>query len=567
MKLNNQPYRTVALLLLVMLAAACTKEDDFAAPPDEGTANAAPLTITVTDGAYAPAETPDNGNTPDTRAVERDYGTEFTKGDQIGLYVVKKEDASKPDGNRSFLQQNLCLTHDGTGWTLPAGTELTHQPPTGGEVLYFAYYPYQDKMEGKVNINALDDGGIPTTEARPFFRWLIDEWTPADDQSTYEAYTASDLMVARGEVAKRTDGTDGSALSFKMEHQMALAVIRVPTTVYTYDETIDGVTTEKSYRLYCGITIKGWMADDNTYRYLVKPKKNSQQKVQGSYYNASLEKRNFEGKTSPNESGKYFLYTVDKGEEAETKRTLQEGDFYMRDGSIIPQENVPNNMPNDVRKDCLGVVFWVGEKEQDTQTAHWTKTGNRKGDYLLMRDHPGCVHGLVVALHDASLDQKIWSSSTDNLREWANSYPAFTAEEKKDLDDINESNVYFGYSRTRLLELYKAGTSARTDAYDAILDYAGRYPAPYSCSGWYFPSVNELLCIWRITPDATSGVLRINQLNKMLIKAGGDKLKEDYYWTSCDVGGQAYSADLVSTGSTRYAPKQNSYYVRAVLAF
>lgn len=163
MKLNNHPFRTAALLLLVMLAAACTKEDDFTASPDEGTANAAPLTITVTDGAYAPTETPDNDNTPDTRAVERGYGTEFTKGDRIGLYVVK-QDASE---NREFLYQNLCLTHDGTGWTLPDGTELTHQPPAGGEILYFAYYPYQDNMEGNVDINDLNPNG-QGAEARRF---------------------------------------------------------------------------------------------------------------------------------------------------------------------------------------------------------------------------------------------------------------------------------------------------------------------------------------------------------------------------------------------------------------
>ena len=176
----------------------------------------------MTDGAYAPTETPD---APATRAVERGYGTEFTKGDRIGLYVVE-QDAS---GSRTFLHETLCLTHDGTGWPLPAGTEQTHPPPTDGEILYFAYYPYQKDMAGNVDINALNPNG-QRTEARRFFIRLINRWQPADDQSTYEAYTASDLMVARGEVAKRTDGTDGSVRSFTMEHQMPLAVFRLPTT-------------------------------------------------------------------------------------------------------------------------------------------------------------------------------------------------------------------------------------------------------------------------------------------------------------------------------------------------
>lgn len=565
MKLNNHPFRTAALLLLVMLAAACTKEDDFAAPPDEGTANPAPLTITVTDGAYAPAETPDNGNTPDTRAVERDYGTEFTKGDRIGLYVVKKEDASRPGGNREFLHQNLCLTHDGTGWTLPAGTELTYQPPEGGEILYFAYYPYQDNMKSKVDISAQDDNGLPTTEARWFFGSLIYGWSPAADQRTYEAYTASDLMVARGEVAKRTDGTDGSVLSFKMEHQMALAVIRVPTTVYTYDETIDGVTTEKSCRLYSGVTIPGWLANDNTYRYLAVPSRDVI--ISGSYYNASLEKRNFEGKTSPNKSGKYFLYTVDKGKKTETKRPLREGDFYMRDGGVIPQGMIDPKMPDDVRKDCLGVVIWVGENER----IHWTQTGLYKGDPLLMRDHPGCVHGIVVALHDASAGA-VWATGFDegNLYDWAESFQGFNEEEQADWLAIQKANTLsHGYCMSHLLKLYDTHHNDVTfPAYNTIGNYAIKHPAPGSSSGWYFPNQSEItmMCYGMARNYADLPKGRRDFLNNKIKAAGGDEL-DGNYWTILNVDNDVWFLNFTGNTNFAYRKKFETLKVRAVLAF
>lgn len=564
MKLNNYLFRTAALLL-VMLAAACTKEDDFAASPDEGTATAAPLTITVTDGAYAPTETPD---APATRAVERGYGTEFTKGDQIGLYVVEMKDASNPSNdNRKFLHQNLCLTHDGAGWTLPADTKLTHQPPTGGEILYFAYYPYQKDMTGNVDINALNPNG-QGVEAQRFFIRLIERWLPADDQSTYEAYTASDLMVARGEVAKRTDGTDGSVLSFTMEHQMPLAVFRLPTTKYTYSETIDGVPTKKSYRLYSGLNIDAWLADDNTYRRITKWTSTTSIGITASYYNSSLERRSFSGTIKPNSSGKYFLFTVDGGEETEVDRSLREGDFYMKDGGIIPQEMIKGDMPAEVQADCLGVVFWVGENEG----IHWTQTGWKKGDRLLMRDHPGCVHGIVVALRDASAGA-VWaegSGANEKLYNWAESFQGFNAEEQADWLEIKSSASNHGYCESHLVKLY--GThhpDATFPAYNTIGDYATRHPAPGSSSGWYFPSRSELtmMCYGLADNyDTGSSKERRDLLNGLIRKAGGDVLGGSY-WSIWQAGNYSWYFDF--GGNTNYGvdPRSETHKVRAVLAF
>ena len=565
MKLNNHPFRTAALLLLVMLAAACTKEDDFTASPDEGTANAAPLTITVTDGAYAPTETPDNDNTPDTRAVERGYGTEFTKGDRIGLYVVK-QDASE---NREFLYQNLCLTHDGTGWTLPDGTELTHQPPAGGEILYFAYYPYQDNMEGNVDINDLNPNG-QGAEARRFFFRLIERWQPADDQSTYEAYTASDLMVARGEVAKRTDGTDGSVLSFTMKHQMPLAVFRLPTTKYTYSETIDGKPTEKSYRLYSGLDAKAWLADDNTSRRIIKWYMANNIGIEASYYNSSLERRSFSGTIKADSPGKYFLFTVDGGEETVVDRSLREGDFYMRDGGIIPQEKVTDNMPADVKKDCLGVVFWVGEKLfADGQISHWTRTDYVKGDNLLMHDHPGCTHGLVVALKDAAVDKKPWSSSsTVATYTWLKTYSATGQETEKGL--MLSSDPQYGYNASRRLQWFRDYGSHPTEAYNAIEAFAKANPTPAGCSGWYFPGDNETTVMARGTLDYTKDLNMTKTLNEQFDKAGGNRFKTDgFYWSSSDIDLFPKNSFYVnfSNNSRTMESKQTNCYVRAVLAF
>lgn len=555
------------LLVLVTLTAACTREDDFAAPPDNGTATAAPLTITVSDGAYTSAaalSAPTDGNAPDTRTVERGYGTEFTAGDRIGLYVVQQE----ANSDRSFLHENLCLTHDGTGWTLPDGTELTYRPPTGGEILYFAYYPYQDNMEeGKVDIDAKNAEGTATTEARWFFDNLINDWQPAADQSTYEAYTAGDLMVSRGTVAKRTDGVDGSLLSFTMEHQMALAVIRVPITKNTYSETIGYQTSEKSYCLYCGLTIKGWMANDNTYRYLAHP--NNGNTILGSYYNSSLEKQNFNGTSKLDSPGKYVLFTIDGGAVTDAQRPLKEGDFYMRDGGVIPQEMIHGNMPDGVRADCLGVVLWVGEKKDKYgQTWHWTQTDWRKGDHLLMGEHPGCTHGIVVALKDAANEKKQWSSSSkESTYTWLQNYAATGQETEKELILIR-SHYSYGYSPSRCLQWFRDYGNNPTEAYDAIEAFAKANPTPAGCSGWYFPGEYE-------TTVMALGTLNENQnmtatLNTQFGKAGGDKFKTDgFYWSSTDLSAvpeESYCINFSNNERSRNA-KNNEGYVRAVLAF
>lgn len=408
MKRTESLYRTAVLLLLLMLAAACTCDDTFDdAAPGNATAPAAPLTITVTDGAYAPEASAANAATdngaPATRAVENGFATGFTEGDQIGLYVVDAEVYAPGDLNDlRITASNLCLTYDGTKWTLPAGTELEYDPAKGRDILYFAYYPYQANMDGN-EPNGNNPDGLPTDTAPDFFHELIPSWKPRNDQSTYAAYAASDLMVARGVVTPRTDGTPGSTLSFKMEHQMQLNIVRLPYIKSTYTEAIGEDQQTKSYYLYTGVAHvpNFWMENHHTARYITNPSGDVKKITGCSYYDSKSAKREFEIEI-PNKKelrGKYKTYTIDGATETKSDRGApQEGDFYMKDGTVLPQGAFGNSLPDWAKQDCIGVVFWVGEKGE----YHWTKTQSRKGDCLLMYDHPGCTHGMVVALQDAT---------------------------------------------------------------------------------------------------------------------------------------------------------------------
>ena len=380
-------------------------------------------------------------------------------------------------------------------------------------------------------------------------------------------------MVSRGTVIKRTDGADGFELRFVMEHQMVLAVIQVPTTKYTYTEIISCEPTTKDYRLYSGMSISGWWQENSyTTRRLMKPNKDEAYDLRSIYYNSLSEIRQFRvqfynGLFRP---GTYRLYTIDGGKAEVKERPLKAGDFYMRDGSILPQEAADGGtLPADVRADCLGVVFWVGENEG----RHWTqKTGYKQGDRLLMRHHPQCTRGMAVALHDASSTGAAWATgerADERLYNWAKDFDGFTPAEQADWEAINDSDTNYGYCNSRLMKLYGAYHSTTTfPAYDAIDTYAAAHPAPDGSSGWFFPGRRELamMCYGMAGNYQGKPTTRRNLLNGLFPKAGGEAFR-GRYWSSLDTTTHAWTIDF--DGNTPYndETKSNNYRVRAVIAF
>lgn len=366
------PAASLACALILMLAA-CTSDALDELPPVGTDPDARPLTITVSDGGmYA---------TGQTRAQERGYRTVFTEGDRIGLYVVK-------DGTLEV--KNLCLTLQGGKWTLPAGTsQLLYSPDRS----YHAYYPYQD--DGDLN-------GRVSPGDEDFFKSVVYDWPVKINQSTYAQYTASDLMTARGVYSNHT-------LSFAMEHRMSLLILQVPATKYTYTEKIDGQEISKSYYRYTAVISKNvyWQENPCTARLLMNTNTPtaSDPGPYEYYYDGNRKTFYFDYSQLNLQPGKYTIHEIDGNEAGKEERPLAAGDYYMQDGSILPGNENVRPFHGELQKSCLGVVFWVGEIEG----IHWTQTGRLKGDRLLMRDHPECVHGMVVAMHDTPQKEK-WAA-------------------------------------------------------------------------------------------------------------------------------------------------------------
>lgn len=527
------PAASLACALILMLAA-CTSDALDELPPAGTDPDARPLTITVSDGGmYA---------TGQTRAQEHGYSTVFTEGDRIGLYVVK-------DGTLEV--KNLCLTLQGGKWTLPAGaSQLLYSPGRS----YHAYYPY--RKDGDLNGKVL-----PGDE--DFFKSVVENWPVELIQRTYAQYTASDLMTARGVYSNHT-------LSFAMEHRMSLFILQVPATKYTYTEKIDGQEISKSYYRYTAMISKNvyWQENPCTARLLVNTK-NSTILDPGPYeyyYKGNRETFYFDYSQLNLQPGKYTVHELGDNEAGKEEfRSLAAGDYYMQDGSILPGDEDVKPFRDELQESCLGVVFWVGEKpNRRLYSYHWTHTANKRGDHLLMHDHPGCVHGIVVALTNAGKTE--WSStSTGNTYTWLVSYAATGQEAEKKL--MLESTHAFGYNTSRCIQWYRDYGGQRTEAYDAIEVFARTNPTPVGCSGWYFPSDYEMLVMARGTLNIDEDYHMDTLLDAQFEKAGGSKFNtDDFYWSSTDSDIKCYCIRF-SDNSKPVDEKKNEHYVRAVLAF
>lgn len=537
------PAASLACALILMLAA-CTSDALDELPPAGTDPDARPLTITVSDGGmYA---------TGQTRAQERGYSTVFTEGDRIGLYVVK-------DGTLEV--KNLCLTLQGGKWTLPAGTsQLLYSPGRS----YHAYYPYRKDGD-------LTGGVLPGDE--DFFKSVVNAWPVESNQRTYAQYTASDLMTARGVYSNHT-------LSFAMEHRMSLFILQVPATKYTYTEKIDGQEISKSYYRYTAVLSKNsyWQENPCTARLLVNTK-NPKVLDPGPYeyyYNGNRETFNFDYSQLNLQPGKYTIHEIDSNEAGKEEfRPLAAGDYYMQDGSILPGNENVRPFRDELQESCLGVVFWVGEIDE----MHWTQTKDYKGDHLLMSDHPECVHGMVVAMHDASQEVKwaIGKGATESAYDWAQSFEdKFTIGENDDWKEIRKSYMYFGYCRSRLMALYGSRHDDTTfPVYNAIADYAAVHPAPAGSSGWFLPGVNELATLCFGAPDNftasespyyfTNLKMLKEIINPQIAMASGNELIGEY-WSSNESSTVAWRVNLALPGYGMKS-KTYTYKVRAVLAF
>lgn len=314
------------LLAIAGLGLTSCSGDDLESNPSD---NNSRFYVSVTDGGYF--------STQDgiyTKSSEQGYTTEFTAGDQIGVFAVK---------NNQIIAEvnNLCLTATDNNGALVWKDAGGNAPLKFDGAVYYAYYPYQSSLTGTLVLTA--------TDADSFFVNVVSNWTPSTDQGVYTKYTAQDLMTAQG-------GISNSELSFAMQHEMALAVIELPGTKYEFSNTNpslpDYVIDPQDSRFD---SYKPYKMADGMYRYLVRPGYTN--KLTGSYTNASNAAKGWELNPAGISSGSYKVFKVDGGvTNIIPNYNLQIGDYMLKDGSLVSKDAT---LTPTQKANCIGVVYWI----------------------------------------------------------------------------------------------------------------------------------------------------------------------------------------------------------------
>ena len=140
----------------------------------------------------------------DTEQVKYSYPkTDFNEGESIGLYVV--------NSNNEIEGENLeCVKQSDGSWKIGDGNTKYLKLKN---YKYFAYYPYN------ATAPTVD---VKTDKADEFFKDMITNWNPVQEQKTKDILLSQDLQVGEG-----VFDFDASTLTFNMEHSMGLAVLNL----------------------------------------------------------------------------------------------------------------------------------------------------------------------------------------------------------------------------------------------------------------------------------------------------------------------------------------------------
>ncbi|WP_353123722.1 fimbrillin family protein [Dysgonomonas capnocytophagoides] len=402
MKQSKQRSRLFMPLLLIITGlglTSCSGEDLESNQSDDNSR----FYVNVADAGYNSAS-----NGIHTRSSEQGYNTEFTAGDQIGVFAVK---------NNQIIAEvkNLCLTATDNNGALVWKDTGGNAPLKFDGAVYYAYYPYESSLTGTL---------VPTaTDADGFFSNVVSNWTPSTDQGVYTKYTAQDLMTAKGAISN-------NELSFAMQHEMALAVIELPGTKYKFSNTNpslpDYVIDPQDSRFD---SYKPCKMADGMYRYLVKPV--STNKLTGSYTNASNAAKGWEVNPAGISSGSYKTFKVDGGiANVISGYNLQVGDYMLKDGSLVSKDVAltPTQQSN-----CIGRVFWIDPAAWDhyssgTPTGYFGKivsqespSGNSWG--------PENVTTGATSETDGLMNMAVITAITN----WKTNYPVFAWVDSKNI--------------------------------------------------------------------------------------------------------------------------------------
>lgn len=503
MKIKN--VMSAVLFVSSLIMVSCSQDEELVGQSKNNDKNQ--LQITVTDAGVR--------SDSQTRAVEDGYTTTFEKGDAIGVYAVNMSTKELKVENRKFV-----LGDD--GWELALGTPIEYVESEMGNMKFYAYYPYQS--------NGIEFSIPKELNEDPFAKAVI-SWS-INYNDLAENYTKYDLMTS---VA--TDITPNGALGnveFQLNHRMSLALIALPAKTYTFtNEDIEIApyslpAIPGEFELTQGdiaaIINPYYDRNNDLYRVLVKP--NEEYTISGEYI---LGQRMTYTQTLPVEKSKAGIAVKLKLKGSEfISHTLQIGDYYCKDGSIVAAtETAPKN--------AIGVVYFVGNPQPSILYS------DKYTEYkdIMRYNFPNCKHGLVVALEDVNNGKTYKFSNSkslfidtwkDNVYDEGGRYVNVTSGGKTavQLDML-------GYNNTELMRVSQNDESikGRSDVMCEVLSsHEQTNPAPSLSTSWFCPSLGDFNVILKNYTTIEASIKKAGGSLEQYSLAGNMSKDNGAYWVS-----------------------------------
>ncbi len=558
-------FKLSAMILAAAFVAGCSQNDELDVTPVE---NEGQLTIHATTSDFVSSDA-------DTRIINEGADTQFEAGDKIGIFAIRSTD-------NKLLVQNMPLEYAGADWT-GNDNKVYYYKNTS----YVAYSPYDENL----SIASADNQASLQEQIKEHFTQKLK--AAENDQSI--AYPSLDLMLAS---AEPTDigNANTKSLSFDFKHQLALMEIEVPVKAYldtdknfiyaepfTKDFTLNG----NSLTMYpLSIKTEGVAGEDakaySLFRFLVKPE--MAYTLGGELkYGAPIQ---LEEKTVNLETGKYMKYTINAegAESSYTERAIAVGDYYYADGSICPGTNDGDNI---IKENCIGIIFAT-----DNVSVSNGMDGSKK-----------YTNGKVLALENYHTDEMIPTSNTSTSSYYV-IWGAHTVENDDVIAKAEGYDVFSGkldgYAKTM-------DFASSVEAVQNVLKFGKesntKYVAPISSTGWYMPSIGELIEVFNAFAVSNEGgeyslsatdflTESANQLSKAatlknmqdkLVAAGGELLEEfaaenktDRWWSTTEVGDtenpnkQTWVIELKTNGQVKVLGRDKTganASIRPILAF
>lgn len=468
--------------------------------------------------------------------VGEDISTVFELGDQAGVYAVV-------NGKVVPSISNLPLRYNINGaWEAEGDVVFTEELRSAD---FYAYFPYD--AEAVFNPSAADP-----------FAEMTAAFATSSDQSTLRKQKASDLMTTPA-----TKLTAYNTIDLHLSHRFALALVELPNASYVFtnpglDLYVRSSSDSATFEVDGKHVLPYFDEQTQTYRLLVST--GSAEQLIVRFIGNTGSKTATISNLAQIPAGQYAKYVVDGGVQF-TTATLQVGDYFCSDGSIISKDSTDRITAS--RSSIIGVVWQIGTTP------------------AIQTDYPACKHALVLALDEGKgkWSSKGSTSSDENNAGWKTWWTDYglaalstTSAASIDLTELLPT----GYEYTAAwLALDTALTLGGfrvpvKDGFQTYYDtYSAAHPLPGVTTSWFVPSLREWLNIKSAETAVAASLAAIEATPFSWDGTGTDKI---YYW-SCNIRSSVAmwtytGAPLdASTATLFHADTKDSRYYRFIFAF